>query len=94
MSRHVYSHEAEDNLTDIGRYVARGSRQSAEPLVRRIRDACGLLADFPSLGMQRPDLGHDVRSLPVRSTPYIIFYRPIEDGVEIVQVRHGRRAQR
>lgn len=94
MSRYVFSDEAENNLTDIGQYVARESRQSAELLVRRIQSTCALLADFPSLGIQRPDLGHDVRSLPVRTTPYMILYRPIEDGVEILRVWHGRRAIR
>ena len=41
------------------------------------------------MGRARPELAADLRSFPVGN--YIIFYRPIEDGVEIVRVLSGAR---
>jgi toxin ParE1/3/4 len=39
------------------------------------------------MGRSRPELGQDIRSFPVSS--YLIFYRQIADGVEIVRVISG-----
>ena len=46
-----------------------------------------LLADQPGLGPARPDIAPDLRNFPVRR--YLILYRQITDGVEIVRVVHG-----
>jgi toxin ParE1/3/4 len=41
------------------------------------------------LGRSRPELASDLRSFPTGS--YIIFYVPIETGIEIVRVVSGNR---
>ena len=92
MSRCEFKLEAEADLAQIGDYIARDSAANAIRLVRRIRERCERLVDSPLIGVARPDLNAGYRSIPVRGTPYIIIYLPIEDGVEILQVRHGHRA--
>jgi len=55
----------------------------------------GLLLCFggqPFAGQSRIDLALNLRFFPAGT--YLIFYRPIEDGVEIVRVIHGSRDYR
>jgi len=42
-----------------------------------------------SLGPARPELGADVRSLPLGK--YLIIYRPVKGGIELVRFVHGAR---
>ena len=48
-----------------------------------------MLAEMPESGRQREKLAPELRSFAVGN--YVIFYRPIENGVEIVRVLHGAR---
>jgi toxin ParE1/3/4 len=41
------------------------------------------------MGVRRSHLAPNLRMFPVYE--YLIFYRPIDDGVEIARVLHGRR---
>ena len=46
-------------------------------------------ADHPLAAEARPDLAPGLRASPVGN--YVIFYRPIHDGIEVVRVLHGAR---
>ncbi len=48
-----------------------------------------MLAKQPLAGQARSDLAPGLRFLPVGN--YLIFHRPIENGVEIAPVIHGSR---
>jgi toxin ParE1/3/4 len=48
-----------------------------------------LLARMPELGRKRPDLAPDLRGFPIGN--YIIFYRPVPDGIQVIRVLHGAR---
>lgn len=48
-----------------------------------------MLAEHPKAGVARDDLATGLRSFPVY--PYILFYRPITGGIEVVRVLDGRR---
>jgi toxin ParE1/3/4 len=50
---------------------------------------CLLLAARPLAGRARDELIPGLRSVP--HGRYVIFYLPIEDGVEIVRLLHGAR---
>jgi len=41
------------------------------------------------MGVSREELAHDLRSLAVGN--YLIFYLPIDDGIEVVRVLSGMR---
>jgi toxin ParE1/3/4 len=48
-----------------------------------------LLADFPGMGAMREDLGPSIRTFPVGN--YLIIYRPMKSGIELLRVVHGAR---
>ena len=48
-----------------------------------------LLATHPEIGKARPELLTGIRSFPINS--YVVFYRPIKDGVQILRVLNGSR---
>lgn len=80
---------AESDLDEIWNYIAQDSPDNAARLLRRIDATCATLADNPMIGRSRSELSPDLRSFPLAN--YLIFYRPIENGVEIVRVLHGNR---
>lgn len=81
---------AEADLADIWEYIAQNSPVNADRLIDRIFQTCQeSLASSPHLGRPREELSPGLRSLVLGD--YIICYRPIDSGVEVVPVLHGRR---
>ena len=81
---------ASRDIEAIMDYVAANSSfDAAERLLDKIEDKCKKLISFPSMGQKRDQLALNVRSFPVDS--YLIFYREIADGVEILRVVSGYR---
>jgi toxin ParE1/3/4 len=82
---------AERDYLQIWLYVAERSGQprTADRLLRAFDKKLDLLAEFPRLGQERPELGTDVRTLPVGN--YLLIYRPVKDGIELLRVIHGAR---
>ena len=75
---------------EIWDYIAMAGRpDAADTLLRKFDETIKILSDFPGLGRARPELRPRLRSLPVGS--YLIFYRPIRDGIELIRVIHGAR---
>ncbi|BAY38496.1 plasmid stabilization system protein [Nostoc sp. NIES-2111] len=69
-------------------YIADNSSfNAAESLLTKINNKCEKLTKFPGIGCRRDELAPNVRSFPVND--YLIFYRPIEEGVEILRVVSG-----
>ena len=89
MSRCEFTDRAIIDLEDIHDFVAQDSPSAAARSVALIRERCFLLAENPLLGRSRPDLAPYLRSFPVGN--YIIFYRPAENGVQILRVVSGFR---
>jgi toxin ParE1/3/4 len=58
-------------------------------LVTRIVEAIETLCDHPHLG--RPGRVAGTRELVIAETPYVVPYRVVDDGVEILAVIHGAR---
>jgi toxin ParE1/3/4 len=89
MPRLTRTFRAEEDLIEIWRYIANENVRAADKLVDRIEQTCRRLARNPRLGPARPDLAPELRFFVVGS--YLILYRAIRDGVEIVRVVHGAR---
>lgn len=81
--------EAERDLIEIYLHISRDNSSAAEKLVRNINAKCETLARNPAIGRARPELRPDLRSFPYGA--YIILYRAVDDGVEIVRVVHAAR---
>jgi toxin ParE1/3/4 len=89
MPRVLRSSIAETDLLDIWLFIAADNPGAADRTLDRIDDACAQLARSPRIGIARPELGANVRSFPVGR--YIIFYRPVPRGIEIIRVLSGYR---
>ena len=83
---------SETAIADMGEayeYVARDNEAAAESLLLEFQKRFRLLAAFPAAGRERNNLMRGVRSYPVGN--YVLFYRQVDDGVEILRVFHGAR---
>lgn len=79
----------EQDLDEIWDFVAHDGIAAADRLIDSIVGKCHLLARNPEMGQARPELATALRSFSVGS--YVIFFRPIEDGMEVARVIHGAR---
>jgi toxin ParE1/3/4 len=89
MARIVHSPAAEDDLLEIWLGLAANNVSAAERLMDDLDVATQLLATQPLIGKGRREFGAGIRSFPVRD--YVLVYRPILNGVELVRVVHGAR---
>jgi toxin ParE1/3/4 len=81
--------EAELDRVEIILHIARDNPVAAERFLNTIDDKCRLPAQMPEPGRKRFELAPELRSLAVGN--YVIFYRPVADGIQLIRVLHGRR---
>ncbi|MEO0686097.1 MAG: type II toxin-antitoxin system RelE/ParE family toxin [Cyanobacteria bacterium J06649_11] len=87
MSRFKISKGASQDLEDIWSYIAKNNTRAADKVFDKLREKFAQLAKFPQMGKGREDLAIYLRSFPVGS--YLIFYRIIDEGIEIVRIVHS-----
>ncbi|HYX16071.1 MAG TPA: type II toxin-antitoxin system RelE/ParE family toxin [Nostoc sp.] len=87
MSRFRISTQAAQDIENIWKYVAPNNLKAANKLFDTLRESFPKLAKFPQLGRERSELAPFLRSFSVKN--YLIFYRPIDEGIEIVRILHG-----
>jgi len=80
---------AQRDLETIWCFIGSFDPAAADRWLETVQQRFHLLATHPHVGQGRPDLTPELRFLPVGN--YLIFYRSIENGVEIVRVLHGAR---
>jgi toxin ParE1/3/4 len=80
----IRSNLAKSDLIEIWHFIANDSPDAADRFLSLIGQKCELIATSPEMGRRRDELALGLRSFPVGR--YLIFYRPIEDGIEIVRV--------
>ncbi len=92
MPRIIRSPESNADLIEIIRGIAKGSPAASKNVLDRIENTLERLAEQPFSGRARPELGSDLRSAPAEKyKQYVVFYRPLPDGIEVVRVLHGAR---
>ncbi len=94
MTRHAVTSElAEEDLLQLADYIAEQNPRAARRFVKYVRKRISTLAFMPSLGAAWADSPiPDLRFWPLtRYKNYVIFYRPIVNGVEIIRILHGAR---
>ena len=89
MPRFLRSAEAEEDLIKIWLHIAQDNPAAADKMLRYIDEKSVLLAANPKLGRALPELREGMRRWPIGQ--YLILYREIAGGVEIVRVVHGKR---
>jgi toxin ParE1/3/4 len=89
MSQYDVSDAASADLEEIWLFIAQDDPDAADRHLRNLVSRFPTLASMPEMERLREELAARLRSFPVGS--YVIFYRPIAGGVEIVRVLHGAR---
>ncbi len=89
MSIIVKSPKAKADLIQIWDYIADDSEIRADAFIQTIDKKFHTLISEPFLGIARDEIEADLRSFPVGR--YVIFYRRISEGIEIIRVLHGAR---
>ena len=77
------------DLVEIGLRIEQDSPRAAGKTLTAIERKCKMLARLPRLGRRREELAPGLRSFAVGS--YVVFYRAMRGGVEIIRVLHGAR---
>lgn len=85
----IYSPASLADLGDIWHYVANDSTIQADRLLARFRAKLEHLARWNTLGRPRPELSPRCRSFPIGK--YCIYYRPTDDGIELLRLLHSAR---
>jgi toxin ParE1/3/4 len=83
------SPQAKLELEEIGDHISEDSPGNARRFIERLTQKFAVLGRNPMIGRARPELSPDLRSFPHGA--YLILYRVVEDGVEIVRVVHAAR---
>ena len=89
MSRYQLTKEADNDLLEIWLHISQDDFDAAESVLAEMLGKFEILAAHPKLGHLRPELAPTIRSFPAGR--YILFYRDIRGGVEIIRVLHGAR---
>lgn len=89
MNRYIINIVASQDLAAISDYFYTHNVEAGERFLQEFSRKCKQLANFPSLGRSYADVEPDLRGISLEN--YIIFYRIIEDGIEIMRVVSGKR---
>lgn len=77
------------DIFDIWDHIAEDSIEQADQWVDRLDEKLKLIATQPLMGRSREELAPGVRSFPFGR--YVIFYEPVEVGIDVVRVLHSAR---
>lgn len=86
-----FTQKAEHQLVAISRFIAKDNPKAAVRVIRDIRAAALLLADFPESG--RVGSVSSVKEWVVRGLPYILIYRvdAVTQTLAVIEIVHGAR---
>ena len=89
MARYLINVLATQDLNDIADYFATYNVRAGEKFFKSFNQKCKQLVSFPNSGKNYKEIAPDLKGIALSG--YIIFYRTIDDGVEILRVISGRR---
>lgn len=81
--------QAQADIDEIAFYIAADNPNAAWRWVDRVEAQCRSIAEHPGLGPARPQVMPGLRIFPLGR--YLILYRQVTDGVEIIRVVHVAR---
>ncbi len=80
--------QAEADLDELWEYIAADNPDAADRMVDAVLES-RMHVRFPGMGQNRDDLRVGLRCFVV--SPYVVYYRPIEDTIEVLRILHGAR---
>lgn len=89
MKQYRVSDVARRDLDEIWLFIAQDNQDAADQFIRTLVSRFPMLASQPEMGRQRKELPGNLRSHSFGN--YIIFYRRMEDGIQIARVLNGAR---
>lgn len=89
MNRYVINILASYDLNEIAEYFSQKNLEAGEKFFQEFNRKCKQLVSFPNSGKSYSEINPDLRGLSLEG--YIIFYRVLDDGIEILRVVSGRR---
>jgi toxin ParE1/3/4 len=96
MSRKVIQRaEAQEDLAEAFAYIGQDSLDAALKFVNAAKKTFGQLATMPGIGERfrsaKPELA-EVRRIGISGfRNYQVYYRAIDDGIEVLRILHGAR---
>ena len=95
MSQVIKRAQARRDLVDLADYISQSSPAASARFLAAAEQACADLAAMPGMGSpwesSSPHL-QGVRTWPIRGfRKYLIFYRAVEGGIEVMRVLYGAR---
>jgi toxin ParE1/3/4 len=87
MKQHIISPKASQDLSEIIDYFVRINIDAGEHFIEKFDKKCQHLANFPNMGRSYVNIKADLRGVPLEN--YIILYRVVNSGIEIVRVVSG-----
>ena len=89
MARVIRSASAKADILAIAEYIAADKRSAAKRWVTKLDKTLGLIARYPLMGEAVEHLAPGMRRHCFGN--YLLFYVPIEGGIELRRVLHGAR---
>lgn len=89
MPRILRTRQANEDVLNIWAYIAEQDQGAADKLVLQINSLLQKLSAHPGLGAKQEQYRKGLRCFPIGS--YLIFYEPVEDGIQVIRVLHGAR---
>jgi len=80
---------AAEDIARVWDHIAADSLRAADRWVDQLDEQFRLLATQPLMGRARGELLYGLRSFPFGR--YVIFYEPIDGGIDVVRVLHSAR---
>ena len=84
-----FSPAAEDDLEEIGDYIALDNPATAVQFIDKLRDQCERLLKSPVGYVARPEVGEGLRSCA--HGRYLLFFRVEADVLRIERILHSAR---
>jgi toxin ParE1/3/4 len=94
---HIHKHEqAKEDLIEIYAFLLERNERAARMFLSETRKAFDMILKIPGIGRRWESPIAELKELRVttvsrRFHDYLIFYRPVSDGVQIVTILHGAR---
>ena len=89
ISQYIIAPEAIRDLDEITSYFADRNVDAGDRLLDVFTKKCRYLTQFPAMGRRYADIRPYLRGIPMQD--YIVFYRILDDGIEIIRVVRGDR---
>lgn len=75
---------ADDDLLAAWLHIATDNPEAADEYLDRIHHVCSLIADNPTMGVDRKELRDGVRSFPVEK--HVVFYAAKDKGIIVLRI--------